>query len=544
MEPPARTSARVAEDIPERMAGGSRSADTDGMAMHVGSSSALGDGSYSGHYGVIVIGAGPAGVSAALRAARLGASVAVVEGSRIGGTCVNTGCVPTRVLARAARLLRDVRSASDFGVQVPEPDLAWERTTARVRATVEEVQGTKDIAGQLAAAGVHLITEGWARFRDANTVELGGSGRRLTGDAIIIATGGRSRVLPIEGIELTTVAEHIVDLERLPASVAIVGSGSTGCQLATVFSAFGVAVTVLELADRILPTADHDVSAALAAAFAADGVEIRTGIAGVARVEALDGGWRRVVLAAAEGVEEHVDAEVVVVCAGWPARLDGLDLAAAGVAATGSAVPVDRRQRSNVGHIYVAGDADDDTQLVQAGVASGFVAGTNAVLGAATGTWAETDHAVLSSGGFTDPDYGQVGLTEAQARAAHPDALVVTVPYARLERAVIDARTAGFFKLIATGDARRLLGAHAVGEEALEVIQCVAAAMEAGADIRMLATTEYAYPTYTSVIGLAAAELLHVGGFDELLRDVEALTSASEVNLVDSAGGMAPSRST
>jgi pyruvate/2-oxoglutarate dehydrogenase complex dihydrolipoamide dehydrogenase (E3) component len=493
-------------------------------------------------YDVVVIGAGPAGVSAALRAARLGASVAVVEGSRVGGTCVNTGCVPTRVLARAARLLREVRSAGDFGVEVPRSDLAWRRTAARVRATVEQVQEAKDIAGQLDAAGVHLIREGWARFTDPHTVELDGSGRRLTGDVVIVATGGASRVLPIEGIELTTVAEHIVDLERLPASVAIVGSGSTGSQLATVFSAFGVAVTVLELADRILPTADHDVSAALAAAFTADGVEIRTGIAGVARVEALDDGLRRVVLVAPEGSEEHVDAEVVVVCAGWPARLDGLGLAAAGVAATGSNIPVDSRQRSNVGHIYVAGDADDDTQLVQAGVASGFVAGTNAVLGA-TGVWTEVDHTVLSSGGFTDPDYGQVGLTEVQARAVDPDALVVTVPYARLERAVIDARTTGFFKLIATADARRLLGAHAVGEEALEVIQCVAAAMEAGADVRALATTEYAYPTYTSVIGLAAAELLQAGGFDELLEDVQVLTSAAEVNLVDSAGGPAVPRS-
>ena len=529
--------------MPPGMAGGSGPTDTEAMAMPL-SSSTTSDGPDPRHYGVIVIGAGPAGVSAALRAAHLGASVAVVEGSRVGGTCVNTGCVPTRVLARAARLLRDVRSAGEFGVQVPRSDLAWERTAARVRNTVEQVQGAKDIGGQLDAAGVHLFTEGWARFADPHTVELSGSGRRLTGDVIIIAAGGRSRVLPIEGIDLTTVAEHIVDLERLPGSVAIVGSGATGSQLATVFSAFGVAVTLLEVADRIMPAADHDVSAAIAAAFTTNGVAIRTGIAGVARVEALDDGLRRVVLVAEEGAEEHVDAEVVVVCAGWPARLDGLGLDAAGVIASGPTIPVDPRQRSNVEHIFVAGDADDDTQLVQAGVASGFVAGTNAVLGAATGTWTEVDHAVLSSGGFTDPDYGQVGLTEVQARAAHPDVLVVTVPYARLERAVIDARTTGFFKLIATVDARRLLGAHAVGEEALEVIQCVAAAMEAGADVRTLATTEYAYPTYTSIIGLAAAELLHAGGLDELLEDVQALTSAAEVNLVDSAGGVALSRST
>lgn len=486
----------------------------------------------SEHYDVVVIGAGPAGVSAAVRAAQLGASVVVVEGARVGGTCVNTGCVPTRVLARAARLLRDVRSAGDFGIDVGDgqPALAWERTTARVRAVVEEVQGAKGIAAHLEGAGVRLVSEGWARFTGPHTVELSGSGRVLGADSFIIATGGRSRRLPIEGIEHTWVPEHIVDLERLPRSVAVIGSGNTGSQLATVFAAFGVAVTLIELADRVLPTADHDVSAAIAAAFKAEGVDVRTGVEAVARVELSASGMRRVVVVVPGGSEVHVDVEEVVVCAGWPARLDELGLDAAGVLAGRSAIPVDHEQRTNVPHIYVAGDADGVAPLVQAGVADGFVAATNAVLGARTGQWVRTDHAVLPSGGFTDPDYGQVGLTEAQAREAHPDVLVVTVPYATVERAVIDARTTGFLKLIATADARTLVGAHAVGEEALEVVQAVAAAMAAGADVRVLATTEYAYPTYTSIVGLAAVELLRAGGHDELLPQAWSAVSASDVD--------------
>ena len=463
-------------------------------------------------YDVVVIGAGPAGVSAAVRAAQLGARTVLVEAARVGGTCVNTGCVPTRLLARTARVLRDARSAGDFGVEVPAAYLVWARTAARVRGAIEQVQNAKDIAGHLDAAGVRLITEGWARFTDPHTIELSGSGRRLRGAAFVIATGGSSRRLPIEGIELTTVAERIVELEHLPASVAIIGSGATGSQLATVFSGFGVAVTLLELADRVLPAADRDVSAAVEAAFIAGGVDVRTGIAGIGRVLALDAGLRRIVLTGpAAGIEEHVDVELVVVCAGWPARLDGLGLDAAGVTATRTNIPVDRRQRTNVAHIYVAGDADGDAQLVQAGEASGVVAATNAVIGARTGSFVHTDHSVLPAGGFTDPDYGQVGLTEEQALADHPDALVATVPYAKVERAVIDLRTAGFLKLISTADTRRLLGAHAVGEEALEVIQAVAVAMAAGADVPTLATMEYAYPTYTSIIGLAASALLREG---------------------------------
>ena len=496
------------------------------------------------HYDVVVVGAGPAGVSAAVRAAQLGASVAVVEATRVGGTCVNTGCVPTRVLARAARLLREVRAAGDVGIDAAQPAVAWERTTARVRTVVEQVQGAKDIARQLNAAGVTLVTEGWARFTDPHTIELSGTGRRLRADAVVLATGGRSQRLPVEGIELTWVPEHVVDLERLPRSVAVVGSGNTGSQLVTVFSSFGVRVTVFELADRVLPTSDRDVSAALDAAFRAGGVDVRTGVEGLRRVEALENGMRRVVVGVAGGSEVHVDVDEVVVCAGWPARLEGLGLEAAGVESARSKIPVDRHQRTNVGHIYVAGDADGDAPLVQAGIADGYVAATNAVAGLRGGPadgsgsaqQVETDHAILPSGGFTDPDYGQVGLTEDDALAQHPDALVVTVPYASVERAVIDGRTAGFLKLIATADARRIVGAHAVGEEALEVIQSVASAMAAGADVRALATTEYAYPTYTSIIGLAAVEVLRAGGQDQLLPLARSSVSASDVDSVGTTG--------
>lgn len=485
-------------------------------------------------YDVVVVGAGPAGVSAAVRAAQLGASVVVLEATRVGGTCVNTGCVPTRVLARAARLLRDVRSSRDFGIDVPAPEVAWERTTARVRTVVEQVQGAKGIAEQLQDAGVRLVTEGWARFSDPHTLVLSGSGRRVRGEAVVLATGGSSRRLPIEGFDLARLPEHVVDLPRLPASVAVVGSGNTGSQLVTVFAAFGVRVTLVELADRVLPTADREVSAALEAAFVERGVDVRTGVLGVSRIEVLPSGLRRLVTTVAGGSQVHVDVEEVVVCAGWPARLDGLGLDAAGVGATGSRIPVDARQRTDVPHVYVAGDADGDAPLVQAGVADGFVAATNAVLGVRSGQWVETDHAILPSGGFTDPDYGQVGLTQERALEEHPDALVVSVPYARVERAVIDGRTAGFLKLIATADAARIIGAHAVGEEALEVVQSVASAMAAGADVRALATTEYAYPTYTSVIGLAAVELLRAAGRDELLPLAESSTSASEVGAVGS----------
>ena len=487
------------------------------------------------HVEVLVVGAGPAGVSAAVRAAGLGASVVVVEADRVGGTCVNTGCVPTRVLARAARLLRETRSADAFGLTGPAPQVVWERTVARVRAVVEQVQGAKDVPGALAAHGVALVTGQRARLVGGHVVELTPSGRRLRADQVVLAVGGRSRRLPLPGIELTTVPEAVVDLPRLPASVAIVGSGNTGSQLVTVFSSFGVAVTLLELADRVLPTADADVSAEIEAAFRRDGVDVRTSVRGVAGVTGLPDGRRRVTVQAWGGGTTHVDVEAVVVCAGWPANLDDLGLEEAGVQRGRAAIPADDHQRSSVAHVWVAGDADGRGGLVQAGVADGYVAATNAVAALSdpgAPPVATTDHSVLPAGGFTDPDYGQVGLTEERARAEHPGAIAVTVPYAVVERALIDGRTTGFLKLVATADASRLLGAHAVGEEALEVVQAVASAMACSADAATLATLEYAYPTYTSIIGLAAVELLRAAGRGDLLARARASTSASEVDAV------------
>lgn len=460
-------------------------------------------------FDVVVLGGGPAGIAAALAAADEGARTALLSGGRLNGTCVNSGCVPTRVLARAARLRRDSRTASAFGVDVdPSPTVDWHALRRRVRDAVEAVNAAKDSAGLLRRAGVAVVEEGRARFVDQHRVRLE-SGREVRGGAFVVAVGGHATRLPIPGADLATVPDHLLDdLVDLPPSVAVIGSGNTGAQLATVFAAMGVATHLLDIALRVLPAADRDVSGVIDDAFRAAGVRLHLGLAGVDRLERADGGVR---LRARESDGEPLvlDVGAVVMATGWPANVADIGLEAAGVEATRRAIPADGHQRSNVPHVYVAGDATGQAALAQAGVAEGRIAGRNAARGIHRGG-AGTDHAILPSGGFTDPDYGQVGLTEDEARAADPGAVVVTVPYARLERAVIDDRREGFLKLIASADRGRLLGAHAVGEEALEVIQAVAAAMTTKADLHRLARTEFAYPTYTEIIGVAARELVGV----------------------------------
>ncbi|AZS37870.1 Glutathione amide reductase [Microbacterium lemovicicum] len=457
-------------------------------------------------FDVAVIGAGPAGTAAAIRAAELGARVVVLESSeRLGGTCVNTGCVPTRVFAKTARLMRDVRAASAYGITTnPEP-IDWPATVARVHERVEAVRGVKAEARRFEEAGITLIQEGRARFADPHTLLLD-SGRRVAASTILVCVGGHSRLLPIPGAELATVPEHVLNLPALPRRVAIIGAGNTGVQLATVFDSFGAEVVLLDLAPRILMPSDADVAAAVTASFVSQGIDVRTGISGVSSLARGDDGG--IVLTWSEGGgERHDSFDAVVMATGWPADVEDLGLENAGVEVTRSSIPVDRYFRSNVPHIFAVGDANGRDMLVQAAQFEGEAAAENAVLDANR----RTPHHLLPAGGFTDPDYAGVGLTEEQARGRDAQCIVATARYSDLERAVIDDRGVGFLKLIADNRRELILGAHAVGENAVEVIQSVTTAMAAGIDVATLAGVKFAYPTYSAIIGNAARGLLRAG---------------------------------
>ena len=453
-------------------------------------------------FDVVVIGAGPAGTAAALRAAELGARVAVLEADRTGGTCVNTGCVPTRVLARTARITREMRTAGSWGIILTEQSLDWPETVARVIRTVDRVRSIKAEAERFAAAGIELILEGRARFSDANTLVLD-SGRVLTADSVIICVGGHSRRLPIPGAELATVPEDLLSLPDLPARLAVIGAGNTGAQLVTVFSSFGSAVTVLDVAPRILMASDAAIAEAVSTAFVEQGVAVHTGLDGVDSLSrATDGSitlhWRE------GGAETSAAFDAVIMATGWPADVDDLGLENAGITSARSAIPVDQYFRTAVPHIFAVGDANGRDMLVQAAHFEGEAAAENAVLDANR----RTPHHLLPGGGFTDPDYAGVGLTEAAARVRDPQCVVSRVDYSTLDRAVIDDRERGFLMLISDRRRELILGAHAVGENAIEVVQSVTTAMAAGIDVATLANVKFAYPTYSAVIGLAARALL------------------------------------
>jgi pyruvate/2-oxoglutarate dehydrogenase complex dihydrolipoamide dehydrogenase (E3) component len=453
-------------------------------------------------YDLIVIGGGPAGTTAALRARELGASVALVEAGRLGGICTNDGCVPTRVLAKAARLSRDAGNFTSYGLQCDPPKVDFAQVMKRVQQVVYTMHEKKQLADHLSQAGVDVhIDVGEAAFIDAHTIALN-DGTKLEAERFIIAAGGHAKTLPFPGAEHTITHHEVWSMDKLPASIAIIGGAATGCQLASVLREFGSRVTLLEVAPNILASEDDNVSGTVAHIFAERGIDLITGIGGVDRVEkTVDG----LALSYKTGDELHTfTVECVLLAVGWAANVDVLNLAAAGVETDKRGfIAVDDHLRTSAPHIFAAGDITGRMMLVQSGTYEGRIAAENALLPEGDAY----EHRIVPHGGFTDPEYGSVGLTEAQAREKHEIAVAV-VPFTDVDRAVIDDHTEGCCKLIVSRETHRILGAHIVGEQALETVQLVAAGMAANMSVEALSELEIAYPTYAAVVGLAARQIV------------------------------------
>jgi pyruvate/2-oxoglutarate dehydrogenase complex dihydrolipoamide dehydrogenase (E3) component len=462
---------------------------------------------------IAVIGGGPAGVTAALRARELGAEVALVERGNMGGTCTNDGCVPTRVLAKAARLARDAEQFANYGLEGEPPKVDFARLLNRTQRLVYQVQEKKQLRSRLEAAGVRVFDRaGEARFVDEHTISLSNS-TDLRAERFILCAGGHARRIDFPGSEYALTHSDVWTMKRLPSSVAVVGGAATGCQLASVFAAFGSRVHLLEAAPRILGGEDEVVSRGVSEAFAKRGIEVVAGIGGLERIEKTNGSVR--LLYSQGGETQSLEAEAVVLAVGWVGGVESLNLEASGVEAGRGYVTVDDTLRTSAPHIFAAGDLTGRMMLVQSATHEGALAAENAVLdGERT-----LRHTVVPHGGFTDPEYAGVGPTEDQARREQECAVAV-VPYADLDRGVIDGHTEGSCKLLVSRSTRRVLGAHIVGEQAVEVVQVVATAMRAGMRVEQLADLELAYPTFTAVIGLAARQIVRELGLVPLAQEL------------------------
>ena len=453
---------------------------------------------------LLVVGGGPAGITAALQARELGAHVTLLEASQIGGTSLNRGPAPVRTLARAARLARDWSSWSSFGLQGPAPVPDLPAMLANSERVARYARDKKDVAGHLRRQGIDLMEDaGPVRFADPHSMAAS-DGRAWSADYVILAVGGHAARLPIPGAELGLTYEDIASLASLPTRVTVVGGADTGCQIASIFEDFGAAVTVFEAGPVLVPAADLSVSAELSRAFTAQGMTVVTDT----RVEALDQADDGITVRYRNGAGNgQMVADAVFFAVGWPANLSQLNLEAAGVRAEHGAIPVDEYLRTNVEHIFAAGDVNGHFMLVQTARMEGRIAARNAILGQAR----QATYDVIPSGSFTDPEYGRVGLTEAQAARQH-DIVVGIARYDDLLRPVADGRPEGFCKLIADRRSHAILGAHVLGEYSAETVQTVAAAMAAGMTVAQVAELQLAYPTFTEGVSMAAQKICRTIG--------------------------------
>ncbi|MFL7839642.1 MAG: dihydrolipoyl dehydrogenase family protein [Candidatus Promineifilaceae bacterium] len=458
-------------------------------------------------YDIIIIGAGPAGLNAAQQAAKLGAKTALITKGYVGGMAATDGPVPVRALAYAARLVREAQQLEQYGISSTPPKVDYPKLMERVREIVVEVYEKVSQVEELEALNIAVYENaGAAHFMDSHTVAA--HGVILRGEKIIICAGGHSRPLPIPGFELTYTHSEAWALDDIPKSMIVVGSGATGAQVASIFNAFGTKVSMFEVAPRILMTEDEDVSQVVKAAFQRQGIEVTEGMQGIDSFEKTVDSIRMTYRH--EGQSKSCDADLAVMSVGWMANAQELNLQAAGVELDKRGfIATNEYMQTNVPHIFAAGDINGKMMLVSTGSMEGYYAATNAI----EGPHYPLEYDLIPMGSFTDPEYAQIGLTEAKARQDH-DIAVSTVQFSDYPRSIIDGRPEGFCKMIADRDTHKILGCHVVGERAVETVQLVAAGMKVGLTVEQLAEMPLSFPTYVAIVSWAAYEIVEQLGLD------------------------------
>ncbi|MFM9109922.1 MAG: glutathione-disulfide reductase, partial [Prochlorococcaceae cyanobacterium] len=424
-------------------------------------------------FDLVVLGAGSGGLAAAKRAAAYGARVAIVEGDRVGGTCVIRGCVPKKLLVFGSAYRHLLADAASYGWEVGPVRADPARLLAAVRAEVDRLNNVH--LSLLAKAGVELVS-GWGRFLDDHTVAVraaDGGERQLRGDRVLIAVGGRPHRPAIPGADLGWVSDDLFNLERLPEAVVVVGAGFIACEFAGILNGLGVRVTQLVRGDHLLRGFDREAAAAVQAAMEADGIRIRLGQAPAA-IEGQAGDLR---VRSQDG--ETVTCGGVLLATGRRPFLAGLNLEAAGVAVEGQRIPVDAAQATNISHIFAVGDVTDRICLTPVAIDEGR-AFADTVYGQRP---RQVNHELVAMAVFAQPELAGVGLSEEQAIDRHgADAIKVhRARFRPMSQALPGRDPKVLLKLIVHRGNGRVLGCHMVGEHAAEIIQMAAIAIGMGA---------------------------------------------------------------
>ena len=439
-----------------------------------------------GVYNVVVIGAGTAGLVTAAATAGLGGRVALVERHRMGGDCLNTGCVPSKALLSSARAAQVFREAARWGLAAQEPRFRFEDVMERVRGR-RAALAPHDSEERFESLGVDVF-RGQACFLSPREVAVG-DGVRLRARFFVIATGSRADLPPIEGLAEAApfTNETIFDeLTSRPERLIVLGGGPIGCELGQAFGRLGVRVTILERMGRLLEKEEAEAAELLRARLGAEGIRVLTGAQ--ARRVSRQGALTCVELSDGETLE----AEALLVAAGRVPNTDGLGLEAAGVAFDGRGIRVDAHLRTSQPHIYAAGDVAGSYQFTHLADHHARVVVRNILV-----PWpkAKVDLSVLPWCTYTSPEVARVGLIEAEAQARGLPFEVWRQPLREVDRAVLESEEEGFVKVLSAGGSDRILGVTVVAERAGDLLHEYVLAMKAGVGLGRLSTTIHAYPT-------------------------------------------------
>ncbi len=457
---------------------------------------------------IAILGAGPGGYVAAIRAAQLGARVTVVEHQALGGVCLNWGCIPSKALLSVVELGDKAKKGAELGLKV-EGQIGYDlaQMIARKNKVVESL--VKGIGMLFKTWGIEHI-DGWGELTDAKTLRVvrrDGTEARIDADALIIATGSSWPNLPLFPVDARQIitSKEALDLTDAPPRLLIIGAGVEGCEFASYFSGVGTKVFMVELMPRILPLEDEEIASTMARELKKRGVEIHTGTT----VERLDRSAEAIRAVLKDGTTLEAETILVSVGRGFNSKGIGLELTGVALGRRGE-ILVDDHLRTNVPSIYAIGDVIGKAMLAHVASAQGKVAVSNIL-----GDPATVNYDVVPAGIFTLPEIGRVGLTEEQARervdgaGRKPDEAIKVgrFRYAALGKAQAVGDTTGMFKLVADADSGEILGVHIIGSHAADLIHEAALAMQLGTTAEKVASMIHAHPTLSEGLMEAAEDI-------------------------------------
>ena len=447
---------------------------------------------------IVVVGGGPGGYVAAIHAAHLGANVALCEHDKLGGTCLNRGCIPTKALVRAAEIMLDAGRSSDFGIDIENIKIDFKRVMERKRKVVDQLVGGVE---QLMKANKISVHRGTARILNPHLVRV--NDEEIATRKIIIATGSESTLLPIEGLDLPGMltTDDILELEELPRSLIVIGGSYTGAEFACVFNTFGTKVTIVKRRPLRLEPVDEEIGRRFAQLLPRQGVDIIIGAPVKAIREAKEG--LRVVWDTPEGEEKGIEGQMVLMATGRKPYTEGLGMEELGLKVDGPAIVVNERLETNIEGVYAIGDVLGKHMLAHVASYEGEVAVENAL-----GHPRRADYHAVPSCVFVYPEVASVGITEAEAQGNNIPFKVSKFPFMANGRAVAMGEAVGLVKMICNAEDGKVLGMHIMGPHASDLIAEGTLAVQKGLTAKDIAQTIHAHPTVPeAVMECAMAQL-------------------------------------